>query len=234
VCEFEFGSAGVGQHVCRHMRENRSGPGDLRAVLDQVGVPKMVGHRFVPEVCFGYQEVGSIGDVDQRVRPGRVAGVGDGSAADARRAARGTGRPQYRGRPAWTVTEPMTLGGSAGSSSMTCTPNRRRTVEEPGNITSIASVSRAASPCGPATVSGAVRRRNWPSSMSWGIPPKWSTCICDTNTVAIVLASIPCRASAMRLVAPQSSRTPVLARQTDGYRPATGRRCRSRRLVQRM
>ena len=43
------------------------------------------------------------------------------------------------------MTEPMTLGGSAGSSSMTCTPNRRRTVEEPGNITSIASVSRAAS-----------------------------------------------------------------------------------------
>ena len=26
--------------------------------------------------------------------------------------------------------------------------------------------------------------------MSWGIPPKWSTCICDTNTVAIVLGSI--------------------------------------------
>jgi hypothetical protein len=44
------------------------------------------------------------------------------------------------------VTEPITLGASAGSSSMTCTPNRPRTTEEPGNINSIASVSRANQP----------------------------------------------------------------------------------------
>jgi hypothetical protein len=34
VCEFEFGSDGVGQHVCRHVRENHAGTGDLRGVLD--------------------------------------------------------------------------------------------------------------------------------------------------------------------------------------------------------
>ena len=37
VCEFEFGSAGVGQHVCRQVRENRAGTGDLRAVLERMG-----------------------------------------------------------------------------------------------------------------------------------------------------------------------------------------------------
>jgi len=43
VGEFEFRGGGVGQHVCRQVRENRAGTGDLRAVLDQVGVPKWNG-----------------------------------------------------------------------------------------------------------------------------------------------------------------------------------------------
>jgi hypothetical protein len=44
---------------------------------------------------------------------------------------------------------------------MTCTPNRRRTVEEPGNITSIASVSRGES--------------EWTGHCQWfGSPPELS------------------------------------------------------------
>ena len=54
-------------------------------------------------------------------------------------------------------TPAMTASGPPGRSSATSTANRRRTREEPGNMHSIASVSRWPVPGGPTTARGAVR-----------------------------------------------------------------------------
>jgi hypothetical protein len=90
---------------------------------------------------------------------------------------------------------------------VTVTPKRRRVVEEPGKRHSMASASRRAVPGGPAIVSGAVRRENWPSRMRKGNPPKWSPCRWETTTAETSPGSSSRLLSALRDVAPQSSST---------------------------
>src|SRR5262245_10087734 len=74
----------------------------------------------------------------------------------------------------------------------------------------MAAVTRALTPGGPATRRGRVRRRNWPSRIMKGKPPKWSPCRCESTTHSTSEGSTPARFMAMSEEAPQSiSRLPA-------------------------
>src|SRR5438105_4396494 len=110
---------------------------------------------------------------------------------------------------AWTTANPVTRAGptsivTRSASSTKRVSNFRSIPVEPGKNTSIAARTRASTPGGPATISGRVRRLNWPSRIRNGKPPKWSPCRWDRITVSIACGSTPKRRIAISDEAPQS------------------------------
>ena len=164
----------------------------------------MVGDRFVPVVGFCDEQVGSRGQVLERIGPGGVAGIGDGAPVNS--------QPKAKRRGAARV---MHLTGCdlyvADRYRGACRQFHDVDVEPAADRTRFRKqhfhrLGEAAGQAGPAMVSGASRFENCASRMKKGRPPKWSPCRCDTNTDATPPGSRPSRLSAVSDVAPQSTR----------------------------
>ncbi len=70
----------MGEHVGRHVGKDDVTAGQLVAVREQVGVSQVVGHRFVPVVGLGDEQIAISGQINEDIGPCSVAGVSNGLA----------------------------------------------------------------------------------------------------------------------------------------------------------